>query len=165
MPGLILPVILLSLAAMFLAGEDLYSTMMFAWAVAINLVVAFGIGALIKFSYFKERPEPYIISRWWHRIDASSFPSIHTAYATVFMAQALILGDMIRNVRSERVAPLLLGIVGIAFYILIAQSRIILKRHFYIDTVFGTVVGLISTAFCLRHMDAIVAAFHLISIH
>lgn len=127
---------------------------------SVMLCTAFSIGLTIKFIYYKERPEPRKFTNRRNKIDASSFPSIHTAYASVCLFAGMFTVQMLWSSSPERAT--LLGIVLATFYLLIARSRIVLKKHFFIDTVFGTVVGLIAVLFGLLHMNAIASAFQLI---
>lgn len=134
------------------------------WVIAITQLVGFACGVTIKFIYYKDRPKPQAHHNWRQKIDASSFPSIHTARATVFMCFGFLLSYILyhQNAQQLTTSAIILIVASIIFYLMIAYSRIILKKHFFIDVVFGTLLGLVAIAFSRTHIDAIVAAFRLI---
>lgn len=157
LPWLIVPVAILTAIVSGTTWYDLRSTLLFLWIVVVILFVCFCIGAFIKFLYYKERPNPQEYSKRWHKIDASSFPSIHTAYATVLMSIAFTVSNVLHQ-NKQVLGALVLAVCAIVFYLLIGHSRVVLKKHFFVDVIFGTVLWFIVMLFCLWHMDAILAA-------
>ena len=158
LPWIIVPVVLLGVAMLHATGGDLLAMYFFVRMLSVMLCVAFSIGLTVKFIYYKERPEPKKFTNRRTKIDASSFPSIHTAYASVCLFAGMIIVNAF-VVKWENIKAMLLGVAVSVFYVLIARSRIVLKKHFFIDTVFGTLVGLIAVVFGLLHMQAIAASF------
>lgn len=154
LPGIILPIAAVGALAWCCIGQ--LSAIVTVWILIVTLCITFACGALIKFIYYKERPTPQHYANWWRKIDASSFPSIHTAYATVFLCTSIFLGYQIYE--TNMVASVFIVIGGAIFYTLIAASRVVLKKHFFIDIVFGTLLWLVAVAFAWWHLPAILAA-------
>lgn len=140
------------------------ASLVFMRVVVVTLCVCFTCGALIKFIYYKERPHPQPYKNRMGKIDASSFPSIHTAYATIFMAAGMFLAFFIYQYHTiwMILGAFELAMISLVFYIIIARSRIVLKKHFFIDTIFGTLLGFIAILFSVIHIDAILGVFDLI---
>jgi len=79
------------------------------------------IGGLIKLTFFKHRPIPQSFSNIIQKIDAGSFPSIHSARSfSLFLISCIFA-----------IWPYC--IVFLIFWILIALSRVYLSKHFWID--------------------------------
>lgn len=47
-------------------------------------------GSIIKLCHYKDRPEPQPHSNWREKIDASSFPSIHTSNSLIAAFRGVI---------------------------------------------------------------------------
>ena len=88
---------------------------------------------LIRMFYFKNRPKKQQHDNFVERIDASSFPSLHTG-RTIFLALLLI------NYFNNTYVTLFLTI----FSLLIAYSRIHLQKHDWYDLFGGLVLGIIT---------------------
>lgn len=101
-----------------------------------DLLIAQGISlaiiVIIRTLYFKNRPgmnlKPKEILA---RLDASSFPSMHSAHSMIF---ALVVGF---NTQVEVL------IILILLSVLIAYSRLILKKHYWTDILSGLGLGAI----------------------
>ena len=104
---------------------------------AVNLMLGFVISLIIlipiRLLYFKNRPQKQTYSNFLERIDASSFPSWHTA-RIVFLAIAGII--YLKNT--------LLTIISIVLAILVCYSRIYLKKHDWIDLLGGIILGVLT---------------------
>ena len=98
-----------------------------------GLIFTFLITILIRVFYFKNRPEKQKYGNFVERIQASSFPSWHTA-RIVYLA--IIISYLFSN---NYLTILLIIIAG-----LVAYSRIYLKRHDYWDVLGGIVLGIIA---------------------
>ncbi|MBT4646997.1 phosphatase PAP2 family protein [archaeon] len=97
---------------------------------SLILVMMFGI--LIKILYFKERPKKQQYSNILEKIDAGSFPSIHTMRITSLVFWFVFF---FRNSISSFI------VIGVA--LLVAFSRIFLKKHYFSDVFFGVVFAVI----------------------
>jgi len=100
---------------------------------SFGFLFSFIIVALIRTCYFKDRPKKKDYTNFIERIDASSFPSLHTGRA-VFLA-GIFMGFFKQNYFST-----FLVIIAI----LIAYSRIHLKKHDWWDILGGVVLGLVT---------------------
>src|SRR3989344_2643329 len=89
-----------------------------------------GIVVLIRIFYFKNRPKKETYRNFWQRIDASSFPSLHTA-RIVFLA----------IIFSVHFANQYLTILCTIVAALVSYSRIYLNKHDWVDVIGGVVVG------------------------
>lgn len=86
----------------------------------------------IKVVYRKERPIPQLRKDLFSKIDANSFPSVHTARIS------LLVGTVILYYKNT-----LLSIIGIALILGVGYSRIYLKKHYLIDVLFGIIIGMV----------------------
>lgn len=98
----------------------------------IGIVAVTIIAIIIKSLFFRERPEKKKIKTLIDRIDASSFPSVHAARITVLIYWMIIYTNNI-----------LMHIILIITGLLVAYSRIYLKKHYYWDVIAGIMIGLI----------------------
>jgi membrane-associated phospholipid phosphatase len=92
------------------------------------------VSVFFKFFFFKERPNKQEYSNWLQKIDASSFPSVHSARAG---ALALLLGYFHAN--AYLLSLFLILAVGVCY------SRIFLKKHDLTDVFFGALLGLVAS--------------------
>ena len=107
-----------------------HTTMTIKLAIGLILCYAFVIG--IRTVFFKARPKKQKYKGWLTKIDASSFPSMHSARATVL---AIMLFSFFND---QRISALL----GVGLFAVIA-TRILLKRHYALDVIGGVILGLI----------------------
>jgi undecaprenyl-diphosphatase len=98
----------------------------------IGIVIITLIAMIIKALFFKVRPKKQKTRTFIERLDASSFPSIHSARIT-FLTFSIIA------ISTSLILTIFLIILGI----LIAYSRIYLKKHYLFDVIAGIVLGLI----------------------
>lgn len=101
---------------------------------ALQLLSGFGstllITVLIRTFYFKQRPLRQEFHTFWEKMDASSFPSLHTARAFFL---AFTLGTYFK---SKALFSLFI-ILAIA----VAYSRIYLRKHDVWDIAGGIILG------------------------
>ncbi len=120
------PIILLIIPYWILGWSKEYKILLVA--LLINEVLC----SIIKLLYHKPRPDGQGFDGNVAKIDAGSFPSIHSSrititYLTLFMST------------SDIVMKCSFLIVIVLVYL----SRVILKRHFPIDVYGGAIIGLI----------------------
>ena len=101
----------------------------------IALVIMYAITIFVRYFYFKDRPEPRKYDNIISRIDASSFPSLHSGRAA---ALALLSGLASQNI--------ILTAFLILIAIVVAATRVILKKHDIIDVSSGVLLGIASAA-------------------
>lgn len=90
------------------------------------------VGSLIKVIFPKKRPIGQSYKNWLEKIDAGSFPSLHTSrvtivYLTLFAATPFLI----------------LKVLFIVVIALVGFSRVFLKKHFPIDVLGGLICGLL----------------------
>ena len=113
--------------AFYFTGNSLEALfLVLGWGL-INLVTL-----VVRFFYFKDRPEKRAFSNLLEKLDASSFPSIH-AQRALFLAPAL----------SIHFANAYLSGLFFALAYLVCYSRIRLLKHHGSDVVVGAIVGVL----------------------
>ena len=98
-----------------------------------GFVLIYLIVVAIRSFYFKNRPKKYSYSSYLERLDAASFPSLHSARA-VYLSMILI--DFFNNAVFSAFMVILAVIVS--------YSRIYLKKHDLKDVSAGFVVGIVA---------------------
>ncbi|HLD79979.1 MAG: hypothetical protein A2822_01230 [Candidatus Staskawiczbacteria bacterium RIFCSPHIGHO2_01_FULL_41_41] len=88
---------------------------------------------LIRIFYFKNRPKKEEYQNFWEKIDASSFPSLHTA-RIVFLA--VLFSVYFSNVYSTTLFTVTAALVS--------YSRVYLQKHDWVDVAGGIVVGVVT---------------------
>ncbi len=114
----------------FLAGYELLALQLLA-ALAVSFAVAFP----AKILFFKDRPNKKKHKNWIEKFDAASFPSLHSNRAALlFIILSVFFGRL----------PLAIFLAVVS--VLVAYSRISLKRHFISDIAVGYCLGLLEGA-------------------
>lgn len=98
----------------------------------IGFIISYVIVVVARLIYFKERPDRQKFKTIWERIDASSFPSLHSC-------RVALLGVVAINFFNS----IPLTILFIALILGVGISRIMLKRHFFDDVFAGILLGVI----------------------
>ncbi len=101
----------------FLSIEQIYVWLLFI----LSLILWEIIGSFIKFFFFKQRPNPMKYNNWIEKILAGSFPSLHSERTFLLFLFALYFTNYYATLWF------------FLFWLLIAYSRIYLKKHFWID--------------------------------
>ncbi len=99
---------------------------------ALGLIIAYTFVFILRLFYFKERPKKEEYTNLFTKINASSFPSLHTMSS---MYTAIVLANEIKK-------PIITGFF-ILISLLIGYSRMHLKKHYFIDVLFGLVLGIV----------------------
>lgn len=102
------------------------------WQLLFGLVINITVVVVIRLLYFKNRPNKQEFTNIIERIDASSFPSLHTA--RIFFL-ALIFLTYFQNIY--------LGIFLMTMACLVAYSRYYLRKHDTYDLFGGLVLGVL----------------------
>lgn len=121
----------LTLLLMAVLGEWPFFFKLF---VGLIIIAAIGIGT--RLIYFKERPKKQNHKNAIEKVDASSFPSVHSARATFL---ALIFGVFFNKTE----VTIALMAVGLA----VIYSRIYLRKHDWKDALGGAVLGILTFYF------------------
>lgn len=110
----------------------------------IGIVLLYALVAVIRLVFFRRRPDRQRYTGFFTKIDAGSFPSMHSARATVL---ALVLSQAFKN-------PLVCALLALSVLAVVA-TRVMLKRHYVSDVVGGIIVGLavgIITEYATAHV-------------
>ena len=100
------------------------------WLLFWGLVIEVAVVVAIRSFYFKKRPKPQDYHTFIQKLDASSFPSLHTA-------RVVLLWFVFSSFFNNYVVTSVLCIAGL----LIAYSRIYLQKHDWWDLLGGAVLG------------------------
>ena len=128
------PVYILALLLFFVNGYIKQTLQLFTGFLLFYIIIM-----LIKVFYFKSRPKKRKYNSFFGKMDASSFPSLHTARVT-FLATILIL--FFNNIYTKLIIFFTAGLVCL--------SRILLKHHDLVDIIGGIVVGAASLIIVLK---------------
>ena len=97
-------------------------------------ILIYIIAGAIKIIYFKNRPKKENYTNFVEKIDASAFPSIHSARATLMAAE---------------ISKLIDGPIATSFLFitagLVCYSRIAIKKHYWTDIIGGIILGILTT--------------------
>jgi membrane-associated phospholipid phosphatase len=108
----------------------LLGNMKVAAELVIALALLYLVIASIRAVFFKKRPDSQKHSGFFTKIDASSFPSMHSA-------RSLTLAVMLATVFTQNTIRILLAIAVLG----VSYARIRLKRHYASDVIGGLVIG------------------------
>lgn len=97
----------------------------------LGLIICYAVTIGVRMFYFKRRPDKQKYKNVFERIDASSFPSMHSM-------RAAFLAYFFSSYFNDVIITGFLLIVGAA----IAWSRTYLKRHYALDAIIGFLIGL-----------------------
>ena len=96
----------------------------------VGVGFVYAIVAVIRSLWFVQRPKPRASGTWLERMDASSFPSIHTTRAT-------LLGGLLMLFLRNNNASILLALGVLA----VAVIKVKIKHHYVRDVIGGLVLG------------------------
>lgn len=97
---------------------------------AVALILCYAATTALRIGFFRERPKKQGYRNFLERIDASSFPSLHTMRAAVIAATTGVFF-------SQPLAWILAAAAAVS----VAASRVVQKRHHKSDVVAGLVIG------------------------
>lgn len=150
LPGIFVPIWVIGMLHLFtshnllLEIRDAYTipqqSLIVMWFALVGIGISYSIGLMIKYIYYKPRPIPLLTNTRWQKIAASSFPSIHCSNAMIIRISWIV--SVIWTTQS-RWWMLFIIILWFTLYLSIALSRIALDKHFPIDVLIGSVMGLI----------------------
>ena len=119
------PIILVLVPFIFLGYSKVFFTLLIA--LLVNEILA----SLIKLIYPKKRPTGQTYNTILEKIDAGSFPSIHASRIT------LVYLTLFSHTESTSIKIAVLLVI-----VLVILSRVLLKKHFWIDVIGGFILGL-----------------------
>lgn len=100
----------------------------------LSLLIIYFLTFTIRIFYFKPRPKKIKHKNFLQKLDASSFPSVHAARATVIFVFLLI----------SYLPPVFYILFFSSLYFLVLYSRTYLLKHDAIDLLGGVLIGLVS---------------------
>lgn len=120
------PLILILVPFIFLGFSKVFFSLLIA--LLINEILA----SFIKIVFPKKRPNGQTYSNILEKIDAGSFPSIHASRITLVY---LTLFSFTDNISFK--------IVFLIVIVLVLFSRILLKKHYWVDVFGGFIIGVL----------------------
>lgn len=120
------PLILVLVPFIFLGPSKVFYTLLLA--LLVNEILA----TIIKIIYPKKRPSGQTYSTVLEKIDAGSFPSIHASRIT------LVYLTLFSHTDSIWIKVVVLLVIA-----LVILSRVLLKKHYWIDVLGGFVIGVL----------------------
>ncbi|MGV8150727.1 MAG: phosphatase PAP2 family protein [Candidatus Woesearchaeota archaeon] len=115
-----------------IAVTILFFDVSLAIRIILGIIGVMIISYLIKILFFKQRPKKQSTDTFIKRIDASSFPSVHSARITTFVFWIILyFGNIYLSVFA--------ALIGIS----VAYSRVYLKKHYWNDVTGGIVIAII----------------------
>ncbi len=103
------------------------------------IVLGYAITALLRLLFFKHRPKKEKFKNLIEKIDAATFPSLHSMRATFF---GIVLMNFFQNMLVS--AVIILCIAGVGY------ARILDKRHYTTDVIAGIILGIAIGLFVIR---------------
>ncbi|MEM4282435.1 MAG: phosphatase PAP2 family protein [Candidatus Woesearchaeota archaeon] len=126
-----LPIYLMITALFAVAGKWIVFSQLL-----LGLVAVYAAKAITSTFWFRKRPEKRVYTNLFERIDAASFPSVHSA-------RSVVLGILVAALLQNILANLLIagGVIAVGV------TRIWLRKHYWSDIIvgwaYGAVIGLL----------------------
>lgn len=127
---------------MYLGGLEYYSEFLI---LILGLIFSYCLVSLIRIFYYVDRPLKQKYSNLLEKIDASSFPSLHSTRIVII---SLVLGYLVKNI--------IFIVFLIVMSVLVMYSRIYLKKHRFVDLIAGVFLGAIIYYFSLYLVNLMV---------
>lgn len=105
--------------------------------IIVGLIFVETFGSLIKFFYYKKRPNEEKYNNFLEKIDSSSFPSLHSARSSFVFLSLFLFYDSPTKIILLFI-PLIVGL-----------TRVLLKKHYVLDVIAGYFLG-VSTFLVLK---------------
>ena len=116
--------------AIFLVFLLLFSQYGLFYTVLLGEILVYVISVFLKLAFFKNRPQRMGHENILEKIEASSFPSVHTA--RIFFVSILLM---------LRINNLMVAAFLLLLSLFVAYSRIYLKKHYFVDVLAGAALG------------------------
>lgn len=118
----------------------------FSLTLVIGYLLSLMIAIIIRIFYFKERPKKRDFKNIFEKLDASSFPSLHSMRIFVLV---ILLGSL-----TNIYTLILYFLIGI----LVGISRIKLKHHDFLDVSSGFIIGILTGLLTLK-IQTVISVF------
>lgn len=103
-----------------------------AYKLVTGQIIMYLFAVPLKLFLFKNRPKKIMHKNIIEKIEASSFPSVHTL--RIFFVSTVLI-----NFFNNAILTIILSFLSLA----VAYSRIYLKRHYFIDIIGGAFLGIL----------------------
>ncbi len=130
-----------------IAGALLFAYRRWHEAAFIGLTLIFEGAAYTAMSFIVRRPRPEVEQLVTSPVD-NSYPSGHTAAATVYAALAVVVFWHSRRTIYRALAVIVSALIPL----IVGSARIYQGMHYFSDVVAGMILGAVSIAICLRVM-------------
>lgn len=118
------------LSAVLIACSFVLGFSVLAWQMALGLAADVAVVVGIRLLFFRQRPVKQKFGNIIEKVDASSFPSAHSARAgTLAVVLSLFFGNVLLSV--------LFALLAVS----VASLRVIQKKHHVSDVVAGLILG------------------------
>jgi len=121
------PIFIAVVLISFFAGEKSLALQLVA-----GLVLAYAVTVILRIAFFSQRPDKQKFTNFVEKLDASSFPSLHSM-------RAAVLATVLSLHFDNSLLTAFFALTAIA----IAVARVLQKRHFARDVIAGLVLGVI----------------------
>ncbi len=121
-----------ALYVIIILSAIIFNEYLLAYRLLVGLILTFVVIILFRAFYFKARPVPENFKGFIGKIDASSFPSMHSMRAAVMY-----------TIIAAHFMNFWLALIGIVAIMSVGFARIIRKRHFFTDVLAGIILGLL----------------------
>lgn len=120
------PIFLILISLFFLGPSTIFITIL------VGLAINEAVGSIIKFLFPKKRPNNQKYSNSLEKIDAGSFPSIHSS-RVMFVYLMLFTSTPFAYLK----------VIFLSIILVVGYSRLFLKKHYLIDVLGGYILGLV----------------------
>ena len=101
-----------------------------------------------------------MFTKWWQKINASAFPSIHTSNSAIISIFTIIVLHS-----ADEISSFLLGLFAacaLLFYSAVSLSRIVLNKHFPADLFRGSVLAILIVSLVMRQSQLVAYVLNLL---
>jgi len=123
---------LITILAATLGEYDLF------WRLVIAGALCHIIAYISRATHFSQRPDKQPAKNFMEKIDASAFPSIHAARSA---SLAIVLMNFLNNTAASTIL--------LFAAIIVCIMRVVMKRHYFVDVLFGFILGVASALVAL----------------
>lgn len=103
-----------------------------SWQLVIGIVLAYVVTTSGRIFLFKRRPDGQVYKNFLQKIDAGSFPSLHSMRAAVLATILVVFFD-----------NTFVDVLAVIIVTSVATIRVVQKRHFVIDVIAGALAGVV----------------------
>lgn len=102
------------------------------WQLSIGIVLAYIVTTAGRIFLFKRRPDGQVYKNFLQKIDAGSFPSLHSMRAAVLATILVVFFD-----------NTFVDVLAVIVVTSVATVRVVQKRHYVADVIAGALAGVV----------------------